>query len=107
MKSRALADHELLILKFLLQEVNGSLGSSTRAYNLDDGDMGSIRFVSELPANYAKVSSCVFRDSDELPVYCDLFMASDGSLVELSLWKADFSSVEEFPTNLEQLYKET
>ncbi len=69
---------------------------------LDDGGMGSLRFVcpdaaAEETGGILPVAEYQADDSDGIPVLATLYALSDGSLYEIGIWKADFQAVRDFP----------
>ena len=66
---------------------------------MDDGDMGSLRFFSntEDPRFGKEAAECKFEDSDGVPVSATLNLDQDGELLELDVWKVDFSRLNRWP----------
>lgn len=67
---------------------------------MDDGGMGSLRFICE-NASDRKFGSCSaeiqFRDADGTDAIASLYLDQEGELLEMDLWKVDFSSLTRWP----------
>ncbi|MEG2802620.1 hypothetical protein [Stenotrophomonas sp.] len=63
--------------------------------DMDDGGMGSIRFVSDKLDRHLgeELVRKVFLDEDGVEVIVTLSLDNDGDLFELDIWKVDFSPV--------------
>lgn len=105
MAGRALLHHERLILGFIASTMKERLRveAATEAFDMDDGGMGSVRFVKEMPEGYRWAGTCTFVDTDGLPVFCDLFADPLDRPAELSFWKVGFDPVLAFPSRSEDL----
>ncbi len=67
--------------------------------DLNDGGMGSIRFVRSNPQRYgATAYQGQYRDSDGVPVLVSLHVDEHGDIFELDFWKVDFSRVKHYPS---------
>jgi hypothetical protein len=73
--------------------------SSLRVQEMEDGGMGSLRFVHDGgPAKLGRqVAEFSFDDSDDVPVSAALYVDTEGRLFELDVFKGDFSPVNEIP----------
>ncbi|SDW75986.1 hypothetical protein SAMN04487912_104347 [Arthrobacter sp. cf158] len=98
MTERQLEDGEALILSVLLKRANDWNGgpvnlSALRVCDMDDGGMGSLRFVSgkNHPRYGRTVAEGWFKDLDGVPVALALFVDRDEDLFELDSWKVDFT----------------
>lgn len=98
MNERQLDDGEVLILSVLLRRASdwngGPLDLRTlRVSDLDDGGMGSLRFVSgkKHPRYGRTIAEGWFKDLDDIPVALALYVDRDDDLFELDSWKVDFT----------------
>jgi hypothetical protein len=67
---------------------------------MDDGGMGSLRFVDDRVDNRkfgAQVAEAAFLDEDGVPVSITLNIDERGELFELDLFKADNTPLRRFP----------
>lgn len=66
---------------------------------MDDGGMGSLRFVSSKPNRRLGkvVAELLYHDEDEVPVLATLYLDTEGELYELDSWKVDFSPLKRIP----------
>lgn len=73
---------------------------------MDDGGMGSLRFISCAADSGRslgrKVAEAEFMDEDGIPVYVELNLDNHSQIFELDIWKVDYSPVSRLP-NLEQV----
>ena len=77
-----------------------SVASSPLVEDMDDGGMGSIRFLSppEKGSRSARViAQAEYVDEDGVPVSITINADQDGELFELDFWKVDFSPVKRYP----------
>lgn len=68
---------------------------------MDDGGMGSIRFVRQpldKPRFATQIREATFADMDGVPVSITINVDQDGYPFELDVWKADYSPLKRFPT---------
>lgn len=84
-----------------LNDLEGWL-RSLRVEAMDDGGMGSLRFPRPSTADPSPgvvvTRSCVqFQDLDGVDVLASLNARSDGILIELDVWKTDFSPLIKIP----------
>ncbi|WP_371179666.1 hypothetical protein [Chelatococcus sp. GW1] len=70
-----------------------------KVYEIDDGGMGSLRFVSrEQSASFShSVVECEYIDADGVGVNISINLDRSGFLFELDIWKYDFSNLIKFP----------
>lgn len=75
------------------------------ATDMDDGGMGSLRFLSSAEDRWydRTVSEAWFRDSDGVPVVVSLNVDGGADLFELDSWKVDFSPRNKLPTDVSEL----
>jgi hypothetical protein len=98
MARRRLSLAELALLIYMLR---GTLGAerflallpTAEVEDIDDGGMGSLRFVSAYEPRKLgiKLASLRFDDEDGVPVLMSLFLDEEGELYELDSWKVDYS----------------
>jgi hypothetical protein len=98
MKERPLEDGEVLILSVLLSRATewdrGPVDlRALRASDMDDGGMGSLRFISgkTRPRYGRTIAEGWFKDTDGMPVALALYVDREDDLFELDSWKVDFS----------------
>jgi len=66
--------------------------------DMEDGGMGSIRFIRPEPETMGKVLiEAQYKDSDGVPVSIALNLDKVGRLFELDFWKVDFSPLKRYP----------
>jgi hypothetical protein len=77
----------------------GSL-SGRLVEDMKDGEMGSLRFVyadHRVRRFGKKIAEAQFTDEDGVPVSAALNLDDAGELLELDIWKADFSPLKRYP----------
>ena len=102
---RLLNKHEKELLDILRENIfpeyqDMRLSFPDYVLSLDDGKMGSIRFVYECEpknCNIIAISEYQFDDTDNIPVLATLYAYGDGNLYELAVWKSDFSRLLSYP----------
>lgn len=101
---RNLCDHEARFLGMLLarspQGESYRVGlSSALVEPMDDGEMGSLTFLSTTEGRCIgrELCSAEFLDADGIPVIATINLDNYGDLFELDIWKADFSPLTRFP----------
>lgn len=107
---RTLSRGEVLIISVLsgLAETEIQILTNDRqVYSLNDGGMGSFEFYAE-GAN-ARIFGCVaaegqFLDSDGVDVLASLNFDSDGRVLGVDFFKADFSGLKEYPCSGDYIY---
>jgi hypothetical protein len=103
LEPRKLRDEEKLLLIALLSNradfpIFESNIASGRVVDMADGGMGSIRFiVSNDSALGMTLAQAQYFDVDGVPVSIVVNADANGGLYELDFWKADFSSLKEYP----------
>jgi len=77
-----------------------------RVSPIDDGGMGSLRLATDealqQPGRLVgpRVAEVQFTDADGVPVLASLNLDPDGELMELDIWKTDFSPLIRIPDDL-------
>ena len=110
MRYRDFTAEERCLVAFLLRAAKKDEGyiseffSKMQCYDMDDGGMGSIRFVSPGNGEVAdtrkfgeEVCSCHFTDEDGVTVSAALYVDSAVHPFELDVWKVDFSPLIRMP----------
>jgi hypothetical protein len=104
MYPRRLSLPELALVLRLLRETPGvhrflAQLPTIEVEEMDDGGMGSLRFVS--PRQNRRLGEVIaelqYRDEDGVPVLASLNLDEDGELYELDSWKVDFSPLKRIP----------
>jgi hypothetical protein len=96
-----LEEHELIC--YLLSRVpSGDIVmhglSGCLVIDLEDGGMGSIRFICPLPQSMGKeLIEAKYFDSDGVLVSITLNLDKEGNLYEVDFWKVDFSPLLRYP----------
>lgn len=99
--SRPLRPEEAALIRALLagvypaEALEGALRGS-RVADMQDGRMGSIRFLGSGPFGIALVEA-QFLDSDGVVVSIAVNADKQGQLFELDFWKVDFSPLKRYP----------
>jgi hypothetical protein len=90
---RPLNSKERDLITFILErDSNASLFRSELVEEMNDGGMGSLRFVGGPDRQFGKrVGSAEFNDADGVLVSVALNVDQRGQLFELDIWKVDFS----------------
>jgi hypothetical protein len=72
---------------------------TTEVEDVEDGGMGSLRFVSDKPDPRLgeKVAEARFLDEDNVAVLVALYLDHEGDLYELDSWKTDYSPLKRIP----------
>ena len=109
---RNFTSEEKGLISFLMRAVRKDEGyitkffSETQCFNLNDGGMGSLRFMpidNTLASDTRKfghvMSSCNFNDEDGVLVSVALYADSFGNPFELDVWKVDFSPLVRIPSD--------
>lgn len=100
---RPLRSEESALIRTLLHGVypTGALESlltTSRVVDMQDGGMGSIRFISSEPQSLGRVLvEAKYVDSDGVLVSIAVNADSHGHLFELDFWKVDFSPLRRYP----------
>lgn len=106
---RALRGDERSLIESLLGEVwlktYAPTGiNSLMVEELNDGGMGSLRFIhpgmheNEKQRMSMQVAESQFLDEDGVPILVSINIDEAGRLYEFDIWKVDFSKVLKYPT---------
>ena len=89
---RPLTPKERDLVVYILGQSSSSHGDFNLVEDMNDGGMGSLRFVGSADRSLGKcIGEAEFDDADGVPVSVALNMDQRGELFELDLWKVDFS----------------
>ena len=112
MECRDFTVEETCIISFLLRAAKKDEGyisnffAKTQCSDMDDGGMGSLRFVplgkdssSGIRKFGSEISSCHFTDEDGILVSVALYVDPSGCPFELDVWKVDFSPLVRIPND--------
>ena len=99
---RPLREQEIPLLRHLLSRAGRREDPRTlRVADMSDGGMGSLSFGPEGSVRFGgSISECTFVDSDGVPVTASLYVNENGALLEMDVWKVDFSPLQSWPTAL-------
>ena len=104
MAARLLTLPELSLLIVLLRDKTQAgrflaLLPTAQVEELEDGGMGSLRFVSSKPGRQLgeAFAELWYNDSDDVPVLATLYLDAEGDLYELDSWKVDSSPLRRVP----------
>jgi hypothetical protein len=103
MPERQLRIEEIDLIRALLSRISGGEELERTlpqcvVNDMNDGGMGSIRFISRQPRVMGKqLVETGYMDSDGVPVSIALNVDMDGALFELDFWKVDFSPLKVYP----------
>ena len=98
---RVLLQKELALVLALIPE--GSISQwhvpeGARVLDMEDGGMGSIRFVKESHHRRAgSIAKAKYVDEDGVLVSIELNISEDNELFEVDFWKVDFSPLRRYP----------
>ena len=94
---RSLTERERDLVRFILGR---NAPEDLRAEEMNDGGMGSLRFVSgKLDRKFGGcLGKAQFKDIDGTTVLVAVNSDQDGDLFELDLWRADFLPVRKIAT---------
>ncbi len=100
---RTLKEEERELISAMLVGVSGQdlpgMLDGSRVKDIQDGGMGSIRFVHSDRRVLGKVlKESRYRDADGVLVSISLNTDERGDLFELDFWKVDFSPLRRYPT---------
>jgi hypothetical protein len=102
MKIRTLTEQEETLTKFLLSKVNSDHKIPKTVEELEDGKMGTVRFMetnSTEDRKYQKdLIQVQYKDLDNVTILITLTQDNNGGLFELEFWKTDFNPLIRFPT---------
>ena len=102
-EDRELSESERVLVTALLVRSGASTSSSVtlnqaRVLDLQDGGMGSIRFIHSGEARRdTAIAEAQYTDEDGVQVSIELNATTDGRLFELDFWKVDFSPLRRYP----------
>jgi hypothetical protein len=102
-QGRELSGPERVLVAALLVRSGASTSSistldQARVLDLQDGGMGSIRFIHSGEARRDTViAEAQFTDEDGVQVSIELNATTNGRLFELDFWKVDFSPLRRYP----------
>lgn len=100
---RKLREEEKRLITDMLSEkiidlTNAEIDSAL-VIDLNDGNMGSIRFIYDTDSTYqAQIASAEYADSDGAIVSIAINTNTQGNLYEIDFWKTDFSALLKYPT---------
>jgi hypothetical protein len=100
---RSLRQEEQELIRSLLsgvltEETLENTLSASRVVDMQDGGMGSIRFVQPEPRRFGKaIVEAQYVDSDEILVSIAVNVDQNGELFEMDFWKVDFSPLKRYP----------
>ncbi len=102
-QKRPLHEEERALLSAFLKSnvppCSSAVLDTARVVDMQDGGMGSIRFVQQAPRRYGKtLAERYFVDEDGLPVSITLNVDEQGDLFELDFWKVDFTPLRHYPS---------
>jgi hypothetical protein len=104
MEKRLLTLPELGLLIYMLRgkpQIESILASlpTAEVEEMDDGGMGSLRFVSSKQNRRLGevLAELWYKDEDEVPVLASLYLDTEGELYELDSWKADSTPLKRIP----------
>jgi hypothetical protein len=93
---RALID-EMLAIDPIYAEQKREL-QKLEVVDMQDGGMGSIKFVRTVPQKYGKtLAEAKYMDDDGVPVLISINADREEKLMEVDFWKVDFSRLRTFP----------
>lgn len=95
---RNISEKEKKLLNKLIKNANvkftKAVPENLLVRNLDDGQMGSLKFYNQDNKNRvfgSQVSEVSFKDVDDILVIATLYLDNYGDLFEIDVWKVDFS----------------
>jgi hypothetical protein len=92
---RPLTPKERDLIVYILGQSSSSHGDFDLVEDMNDGGMGSLRFVGSADRQLGKcIGEAEFDDADGVPVSVALNSDQCGELFELDLWKVDFSPLQ-------------
>lgn len=103
-KARRLSGDEIRLVQVLLSVAESKIEAqsltSQLVMEMDDGGMGSLRFLelSDPDSSAVQAAAVMFTDADEVTVWATLFTNQRGELYELDLFKGDFSPLIAIPS---------
>jgi hypothetical protein len=100
---RHLRDQERELIRALLSDVSSEAAlegtlSASRVADMEDGGMGSIRFVQPERRSFGQtLVKAQYADSDGVLVSIAVNLDKNGDLFEVDFWKVDFSPLRRYP----------
>lgn len=96
---RALRPEEVALLSRILGSERANCLSDATVVDMNDGGMGSVRFAPFGDARRygSTLADAQFTDADGIPVSVTVNVDQHGQLLELDLWKVDFSPLLRYP----------
>ncbi len=96
---RPLKPDERRIVQALLSFGNSVKNiENARVIDMNDGEMGSIRFVGPDGRRRSRaIAEAQYLDQDSISVSIELNVDEENELFELDFWKADFSPLRRYP----------
>ena len=89
---RPLTTKERDLVIYMLGQTSSVHGHFDLVEEMNDGGMGSLRFVGRADRRFGRcIGEAEFDDADGVPVSVALNVDQYGELFELDLWKVDFS----------------
>ncbi|MET4390470.1 hypothetical protein ABIB73_006252 [Bradyrhizobium sp. F1.4.3] len=97
--ARPLPPKERDLVVYILGLSSSSHGYFDLVEDMNDGGMGSLRFVGSADRSFGKcIGEAEFDDADGVLVSLALNVDQRGELFELDLWKVDFSPLQRIAT---------
>lgn len=101
MTTRPIRQNEINLIWHLLQLTKEEIGFDdipTLVADLDDGGMGSIRFVNnDLRIFGRELIMVEYIDQDNIDVLISIYLDDQDDLFELDIWKVDFNKLIRYP----------
>lgn len=97
---RHLTEHERLLVDHLATLAKLPVDTATLlAAPMNDGGMGSLRFATDKASRFGSMASeTSFEDEDGVYVLASLYLDKQGNLLELDVWKVDYTPLQRWPT---------
>lgn len=107
---RLLTENEKILLNILKKNIflkysDMRVFSSNYVLSLNDGEMGSFRFIYENQNELENltiipIAEYQFNDIDNIPVLVTLYAYENGWFYELDIWKSNFDYLLEYPKQI-------
>ena len=101
---RLLRPEERELIRYLLLTVakpyplSSGLLETSKVHDLNDGGMGSVRFLVPPPQIFGKIlAEAAYTDADGVLVLITINADQLGRLFEIDFWKADFGTLRRYP----------
>lgn len=100
---------ELLLIEILIQKSNVQLSDNWKnnllVRSMQDEKMGSLYLYPDGEINDNRqfgeqVGEYQFKDSDDIAVIASLYIDTKGKLLELDIWKTDYSPLIKYPDKI-------